>query len=240
MQTIDSKFDYCTKLEELLSTKKLVGRSGKVFDELVAASTENNLQVLRKIALEIKTKHTLEIGLAFGASCLALAATHQDLDHQANHQHIAIDPFQSTIWDDAGRVIVEEANLSEYVDIREGFSHLVLPQLIEENHKFDLIYIDGSHIFEDVFVDFYYSDKLLAKQGVILFDDSSDPHVRKVTNFIESNFNNKYEKLDLSVYREGVDKWKLKLATLMQKNQLNAYRKIDYCDRPWNVKFKNF
>lgn len=239
MQTIN-KFEYCRELKELLATRQIVGRSGKVFDELNALSTENNLQVLRKIALDLKAESTLEIGLAFGASCLTLAATHRDLSQVPNQQHVAIDPYQSTVWDDSGKLILEKARLSKYVDVYEKFSHLILPQLLHEGRKFDLIYIDGSHIFEDVFIDFYYSDKLLVKQGVILFDDSSDPHVHKVTNFIETNFQNTYEKLDLSRFRTKLDKWKLKLAVLLKKNQLNAYRKIEHSERPWNVKFKNF
>ena len=239
MQTINN-FDYCHELKELLEDRQAVGRTGKVFNELNAVSTDNNLKVLRTIALELKAKHTLEVGLALGASCLAFAATHRDLCHVPNKQHVAIDPHQSTIWDDAGKLLLEKANLSNYVDVREGFSHVVLPQLLQEARKFDLIYIDGSHIFENVFIDFYYSDKLLTKQGVILFDDSSDPHVRKVTNFIETNFKNIYEKLDLSRLRTKSDKWKLKLAILLKKNQLNGYRKIEHSQRTWNVKFKNF
>ena len=239
MQTIN-KFEYCRELKKLLETRQIVGRSGKVFNKLGALSTENNLQVLRKIALELKAESTLEIGLAFGASCLTLAATHRDLSQVPNQQHVAIDPYQSTVWDDSGKLILEKANLSNYVDVREGFSHVVLPQLLQEARKFDLIYIDGSHLFENVFIDFYYSDKLLKKQGVILFDDSSDSHVRKVTNFIETNFQNIYERFDLSRFRTKLDKWKLNLAVLLKKNQLNAYRKIEHSERPWNVKFKNF
>lgn len=120
MPNID-KFVYCTQLKELLEAGQITGQSGKVFEQLNATSTENNLQVLRKIAFEIQPKNTLEIGLAFGASCLALAATHRDLNYSPNKQDIAIDPYQSTVWDNAGRLVVEKAGLSSYVDIREGF-----------------------------------------------------------------------------------------------------------------------
>ena len=55
-----------------------------------------------------------------------------------------------------GRLKLEEAGLIGYVEVREQLSGLVLPKMVEENLKFGLVYIDGSHRFEDVFCDFYF------------------------------------------------------------------------------------
>ncbi|MBF2000268.1 MAG: class I SAM-dependent methyltransferase [Synechococcales cyanobacterium M58_A2018_015] len=239
MQTYQ-EFEFCHSLQHMLEAQKAVGRSGKTFERLGAASTKNNLLALRSLMLEFKPQRTLEIGLAFGASCLTLAASHRDLNHQADRQHVAIDPYQSTVWDDTGRLALQKAGLLEYVDIRENPSCVVLAELLAKKRNFDLIYIDGSHLFEDVFVDFYYSGRLLAPNGLMLFDDSADPHIRKVLEFIDSNFSSSYQKLDLSHLRSGLESIKFSIATILKKNQLTVYKKVGRAERPWNSKFKNF
>lgn len=49
-----------------------------------------------------------------------------------------------------------------------GSSHDVLPKL---KGRYDLIYIDGSHLYEDVYKDIVDSMKLITPDGVILLDD---------------------------------------------------------------------
>ena len=69
-----------------------------------------------------------------------------------------------------------------------GFSPSIfqprLLRLVEKGEQFGLVYVDGSHIFEDVFVDAYFGSRLLAEQGIIAFDDCRDLHVLKVIKFI--------------------------------------------------------
>lgn len=55
--------------------------------------------------------------------------------------------------------------------------------MVEENPKFGLVYIDGSHGFEEVFSDFYFVRYPMAC-GYLLFDDGSDPEVAKVLHFL--------------------------------------------------------
>lgn len=61
----------------------------------------------------------------------------------------------------------------------------VLPQL---DIKFDIIYIDGSHLFEDVLIDIEYSYKIIKNNGLILIDDygSSTPDISKAVNLFMS------------------------------------------------------
>lgn len=184
---VNTRLDYCKELENMLESQRAVGRTGKVFQGLGAASSRNNLATMRSLMLEYKPVNTLEIGMAFGASTLALAACHKELGRSANKQHVAIDPFQTTVWDDTGRIALENADLLPYVDIVEDYSYNALPNLLKTDHRFDLVYIDGSHLFEDVFIDFFYSSRLLSKDGLLIFDESSDPHIRKVLRFIDKN-----------------------------------------------------
>ncbi len=52
-----------------------------------------------------------------------------------------------------------------------GKSKNVLPSLVEKNKKYDLIFIDGSHKYEDVIVDLNYARKLSNKDTLIILDD---------------------------------------------------------------------
>ena len=54
---------------------------------------------------------------------------------------------------------------------RKGSSLKVLPQLLEEDQKFDLIYVDGSHLAEDALTDSINAWRLLKQDGMIIFDD---------------------------------------------------------------------
>lgn len=74
----------------------------------------------------------MEVGLYFGGSALAFAAAHKDPGNGPCGQHVAIDPVQSTVWENAGRLHLQRAKLAGYVDVREAASAEVLPSLVAE------------------------------------------------------------------------------------------------------------
>ena len=54
---------------------------------------------------------------------------------------------------------------------RKGSSMHVLPQLLDEQQKFDVVYVDGSHFADDVLTDGINAWRLLEEGGVLIFDD---------------------------------------------------------------------
>jgi predicted O-methyltransferase YrrM len=235
------EFRFCAPLAELMTARQLKGRTGKKFEGLAALSSRNNLVVLRNLCLELKPKRTLEIGLSFGGSCLVFTSTHRDLGHAPERQHVALDPFQVTVWDDCGLLLTEQAGLSAYLDFRPAFSSLELPALLREGRHFDLVYIDGSHLFEDVFVDAYFIIRLLDEGGVVAFDDSTDPHVAKVLRFLRANLTDQLQEIDLSVYRPPTRRgFSYRLARRLGKVQLTAFRRVGPPERDWNAAFHSF
>lgn len=232
----------CTEINFVFSRaadRKLVGRSGKIFHQPGSLSTRNNLSTLYRIGREGQWERTLEIGMAFGASAIVMAALHRDLGRSGAGQHVAIGPFQSEVWDNAGRISLEAAQLADYVDFKEEFSSIALAKLVSEKARFGLIYVDGSHLFEDVFVDFYFSIQLLIPGGVVLFDDSSDPHVRKVLRFINTNFSEICQPINLAKYRDSAG-LKYEIAKRLGKTQLTGFRKISEFPRKWDSVFRRF
>ena len=156
-------------------------------------------------------------------------------------QHVAIDPFQTDDWDSTGLMAVERAGLSGYLDFRSSASCYELPRMIQAGLKFDLVYIDGSHLFEDVFVDYYFVSRLLADDGIVVFDDSTNPHIHKVLAFIHANSESCLEFFPLDPFRPDKGKpLKYRLARAIGKTQVTAFRKVGKPERKWDSAFRNF
>jgi hypothetical protein len=234
-------FDFCPVLDELLRSQRAVGRTGKVFSNLHALSTSNNLHTLRNLMLALNPERTLEVGLSFGGSCLALTATHRDLQHLPRRQHTALDPFQRTVWDDCGIEATKRAALEEYLDFRPESSATELPRLLSAGTRFGLIYIDGSHLFEDVFIDSFYSMRLLEANGILVFDDSSNLHVRKVLRFIRRSLSLSLEEVDLAPCRpdRGIS-IRYRFARRLGRVQMTAFRRVGNVVRNWNAEYRSF
>ncbi len=168
-----------------------------------------------------------------------MSAFHADAGLPEEHKHIAIDPFQSTVWDGVGEMRIEAAGLIPWFECLHDFSHHALPNLLSRREQFDLIYVDGSHIFEDVFIDMFYGARLLSDGGVILFDDASDPHIAKVLKFVRVNLP-ALEEFDLSQYRPDRGGLRYRLAALLGRQQLVGFRRVSDPTREWNAVLKNF
>jgi predicted O-methyltransferase YrrM len=143
-------------------------------------------------------------------------------------EHVAIDPYQSKRFKNLGVELLRSQNLHKNFSLLEGPSQIVLANLVESSKSFDLIYIDGSHKFEDVFVDAYYSMRLLNKQGILVFDDCSDKEVLKVIRYMDT-LPESFKSIDI---REYISFSNLKnaiypLAKFMGKVQIRAYQKLD-------------
>jgi cephalosporin hydroxylase len=230
---------FCQELATLVETGVATGRSGKEC-RAMALSSVNNLLTLRAMMLAFKPQRTLEVGLSVGGSALVFAASHRDLGTAAAAQHVAIDPYQSTTWDDAALVSLEAAGLRGYVDFRSAPSALELAALVRTGYQAGLAYVDGSHLFEDVFVDAYFVTRLLALGGVVAFDDCADPHVAKVIAFLRSNGPAGVREIDLSPYRADGKSFRYIAAKLLNRVQMIAFQRVGEVDRSWDAPFSDF
>lgn len=148
------------------------------------------------------------------------------------YRHTAIDPYQSTVWDGVGMECLEAAGLRKFIEVFEEPSCLVLPRLLSEGRRFGVIYVDGSHLFEDVFVDAYFCARLLTVDGYLLFDDSSSRHVAKVLAFIDNN-QLELERLPGRLFRH-------RIARFVGKRQLTVYQRRGPIERNWDSPFHSF
>jgi hypothetical protein len=233
-------FSFCPVLDDMIRTQRTVGQSGRVFEQLGALSTINNLQVIRGLMLERRPARTLEVGLAYGGSALTIAATHRELGHAAAAQHTVFDPFQADDWDNAALAALERAGLSAYIDFRPQLSSIGLPNAASQGDRFGLIYVDGSHLFEDVFMDACFGFRMLEDGGVILFDDCSIDHVAKVLRFVTANWSGWTSEIDLSAHRADGGSLKYQAARRLGKVQLRAFTRRGSDTRAWDVPLQRF
>ena len=239
MSVLDSPWQQMPEMKPFLPGGRL-GDDAGVEREVHSASTSNNLVVLQHWFGELKPARTLEIGLAFGASATLLLALHRAAGHVGVCHH-AIDPFQRQDWGGCALRHLEQEGLAGRFALHEALSCRALPALHESGERFGMIYVDGSHLFEDVFVDFYFSNLLLEVGGVIAFDDSACGHVGKVVSFIRRNLAAGYR--ELSPYAVTAPQWprlKQAVARWTNRQQLTLFQKLDPPVRNWDTAFTNF
>jgi predicted O-methyltransferase YrrM len=139
---------------------------------------------LYSLVRHLRPALTVEVGMANGLSTLFLAA---GLQACGGGRHLAIDPFQTTDWHGAGRTLLERAGLSEFVEVLEKPSHQALPEIEQAGRRAQLIFIDGSHLFDYVIADFLVADRILDVDGLLAFDDSDWAAITQAIRFIVQN-----------------------------------------------------
>jgi predicted O-methyltransferase YrrM len=180
---------------------------------------------LYNLVRENKYTHTLEVGLAMGASAAWICQAHAD---NGGGSHIAIDPNQSTQYENLGRLLVDRCGLSKYLTVVELPSYRALPIILEQilagsRPKLQLIYIDGLHLFSSTLLDFFYSDLILEIGGVIVVDDIRHKGVGKFLKYAITNLKN-YKILETPCYKKG--SW--------EKSTQATFIKLKEDDRMWN------
>jgi hypothetical protein len=206
-----------------------------------SCSTPNNLTVLTHLFRELRPKVTLEVGLAFGASASLFLSLHRLSPPDEGRCHHAIDCLQHSLWNDCGLRHIRDSGLEPWFRFHDRASAQALPDIQESGVRAGLIYLDGSHLFEDVFVDFYFAHRLLEVGGVMAFDDSPHPHVLKVIRFIRANFRREYEELNpYKVTAPGWPEAKWLAARISGRQQLTLFKKREEWARPQSVAFQDF
>ena len=151
----------------------------------VAASAAEG-EALREWVLREGAAQTIEIGLGYGISalhvCEGLLANADPTAH-----HVVIDPYQATRFSDCGLQFLEEAGVSELVELHKEKSHIALPRFLSEARSFEFAFVDGNHRFDGVFVDLFYLGRLVQPGGVVFVDDYQLPAVARATSFFVRN-----------------------------------------------------
>lgn len=233
-------FSFCPVLQQMITDQQWVDDDGTIHPAF-GLSTNNNIAIIRSLMMALRPTRTMEVGLSMGASALTFAQSHADLGHQPQGQHTAIDPWQRPILHSIGLKAMERAGLSSYLHFDERTSDLCLPYFLEDGRGYQMIYIDGSHYFEDVFIDCHYSYHLLEPGGLMLFDDCSDPNIAKVLKFIRRNMAYGLTEFDLTPHRPDKGRsFRYRAAKVLGLTHLAGFQKTGSGRRPLEHKTGRF
>ncbi|WNF00893.1 class I SAM-dependent methyltransferase [Streptomyces luomodiensis] len=147
---------------------------------------ERDCDQLRDVLISEGAQTVVEVGLAYASSALAIGEALVTVA-PPRPRHIIIDPFQEREWSNAGWDLLRSAGLDAIASLMLAPSSIALPQLLTEGLVADAAFVDGSHRFHEVFVDFYYLRKIVRPGGLIVIDDAWAPSVRTALRYYERN-----------------------------------------------------
>lgn len=145
---------------------------------------ERDCDVVRDLLISEKPSAVIEIGLAYGSSALAIG---EALISVGGTRHLIIDPFQNSGFHDAGWEVIRSARLDCIATLLRERSQIALPRLAAEGMIAEAAFVDGSHIFQNVFVDLFYLQMLIRPGGLIILDDHWWPGVAIAARYFEAN-----------------------------------------------------
>jgi len=176
-------------LARLLRDGSAVARSDGTLHNLypVAVSAAEG-EALRAWVRREGARRTIEIGLGYGIATLHVLSGLLENDAATPAPwHVAIDPHQTTRFAGCGLQFLEEAGVSDLVELHPEESQIALPRLVSEARSFDLAFVDGNHRFDGVFLDLVYLDRLVRPGGIVFLDDYQLPAVARAASFCQTN-----------------------------------------------------
>ena len=171
-------------LERIYEANEVEGPDGAPRDIFPSSMPRGDTRAIQRIVRELGATRTLETGMAFGLSTLAIGAVHQE---RGSGSHIAIDPYQSSWFRSVGMLNLSRAKLEDRVRVIEESSHVALPGLLGEGVRLDFALIDGRHMFDYALVDFFYIDQMLDVGGVVAFHDTWMPAIAEAVAYVRRN-----------------------------------------------------
>jgi predicted O-methyltransferase YrrM len=170
-------------LRSILSNGSITTEDGK-YRSLESAISPAEGDFLQEMIRSVRPWVSLEVGCAYGISSLYICEALREVNAA---KHIIMDPYQYSEFEGIGLANLERAGYLDIIDFQETPSYQYLARLTKECVAIDFAFIDGRHLFDYVFVDFFLIDKLLRPGGVVILDDLSWPSVRSVCRYVLSN-----------------------------------------------------
>lgn len=177
-------------LRAIQAERRRLGSEGPTFERAEGdfervSIPEPDAGVLRDLLVAEGAGAVIEIGLAYGASALAIAEA-LVWTHEADARHVIVDAYQDR-FGDSGWSALLSAGLADTCSLLRAQSQLALPKLLQDGQTADAAFVDGSHIFHNVFVDLHYLRQLVRPGGLVILDDVAWPSVATAVRYFEVN-----------------------------------------------------
>src|SRR3954470_19139463 len=171
-------------LDRIYESGKVETAGGEAIEAFPEGLPRAHAQAIARLVRELGLTSTLETGMAYGLSTLAICGVHEE---RGEGSHVAIDPYQSRDWRGIGVLNLERAGLSARARVIEARSDEALPRLRDEGLRIDFALIDGLHLFDATLVDFFLIDRVMDVGGVVVFHDTWMPAVAQAVAYVRTN-----------------------------------------------------
>jgi predicted O-methyltransferase YrrM len=158
-------------------------RAGGDFERVSLPASD--CDVLRDVLLAEKPGTVIEIGLAYGSSALAVAEALVAAGSDAP-RHVIADACQQH-FHGCGWAAITGAGLAGICSLVQERSQIALPRLLSDGFVADAAFVDGSHVFHNVFTDLFYLRELVRPGGLVILDDCDYPSVATAVRYFEVN-----------------------------------------------------
>jgi hypothetical protein len=99
---------------------------------------------------------------------------------------VIVDAYQQ-LFHGSGWAALVGAELGGVCSLVEERSQIALPRLLGDGFVADAAFVDGSHVFHNVFVDLFYLCELVRPGGLVILDDCNYPSVATAARYFEVN-----------------------------------------------------
>lgn len=219
----EKSFQPTDAIQQIYASGKVKTEDGKI-KKLTDAVDPYEGYFLYTVIKKNNYNNILEIGMANGMSALYICSALDLLKSKSKSgpkpSLISIDPFQKVQWENTGLQTLRDAGLLKYHTLLEELDYLALPKLLKQvqagSPRFDLILIDGNHLFDYTVLDFFFAVKLLNIGGMIVLDDIKHKNTGKAYEYIKTNYHNLLE-----------------LKNTINHETQGSFVKIEEDNRPW-------
>ncbi len=178
--------DLRNSIDNLLEKGKITSsKSDQEFEIFPVAIDPVEGQRLRDWVIRESATKTIEIGLGYGLSTLYICEGLL-MGGQPKAAHVAMDPHQSG-YENCGLQVLEAAGVLDLVEFFETESQILLPRFLESGRNFDFAFVDGSHLFDRVFLDLIYLGRILTPGSIVFVDDYQMPAIERAVSFCTTN-----------------------------------------------------
>lgn len=183
----------CAVLRRMYETRSIELPDGRRLPTTSGISREYAAALYRLIRQE-RPQQVIETGMGHGFSTLTILCALEEWGGRL----ISIDPYQD--WESGMQAALHAVERAGYAGrhrfIRQKSSE-ALPALLAGGIRIQMGYIDGSHLFEDAFIDFYYLDRMLEPGGILGFNNCGWPDVYRVIRYLQKH--RVYEEVDVGL-----------------------------------------
>ncbi|MFA6039280.1 MAG: class I SAM-dependent methyltransferase [Candidatus Peribacteraceae bacterium] len=143
------------------------------------AIPQEEAEYLYRFLIKHGLSRTMETGFGYGNSTAHIIAATRSM-------HVAIDPYQE-YYRKGGVRNMRKLGFDTYLRWINEPSQTALPEIYVHGATFDFAFLDGGHRYDEIFIDWFYTDLLLEEGGFIVFHDLWLRSMRMVTSFIRTN-----------------------------------------------------